>query len=161
MIIRIAPELRNPQPPDSCDPGVLFPIAFGYDTFTGEVLARSMSSSDIAVAVRHWLGCMLLLQAESQLPPVSHHDDCGRFSTNNQAREPSGSDLGGLTLRSGDEALRGPMKQIVNSVGVSGPQKKRRSVAQILRESYALFTKDEETVMAVKMVLGSAGRYST
>jgi hypothetical protein len=37
----------------------------------------------------------------------------------------------------------------------------RKSVAQILRASYALFAKDEETVMAVKMVLGSAIRSST
>ena len=52
------------------------------------------------------------------------------------------------------------MKQTVNSVGVSGPRKKRRSVAQILRESYALIAKDEVTLMAVKMVLGSAIQYS-
>ena len=48
------------------------------------------------------------------------------------------------------------MKQMVNIAGVSGPPKKRRTVAQILRALYALFAKDEETLMAVKMILGSA-----
>jgi hypothetical protein len=52
------------------------------------------------------------------------------------------------------------MKQMVNSVGGGGPQKKRKRVAQILLESYALFAKDEETLVAVKMVLGSAIRSS-
>jgi hypothetical protein len=52
------------------------------------------------------------------------------------------------------------MKQMVSDGGVNGPRKKRRSVAQILRESYALMTMDEETLMAVKMVLGSAIQFS-
>jgi len=45
------------------------------------------------------------------------------------------------------------MEQMVN---IAGPPKKRRTVAQILRALYALFAKDEETLMAVKMILGSA-----
>jgi len=49
------------------------------------------------------------------------------------------------------------MKQGVNRISGSGPQKKRKSVAQILRASYERFAKDEETHMAVKMVLGSRG----
>lgn len=50
------------------------------------------------------------------------------------------------------------MKQPVNKVCRSGPRKRRRSVAQILLASYALFAKDEETLMAVKKVLGSASQ---
>jgi hypothetical protein len=48
------------------------------------------------------------------------------------------------------------MKPSVNRISGSGPQKKRRSVAQILRDSYALFAEDEETLVAVKLVLGAA-----
>jgi hypothetical protein len=54
-----------------------------------------------------------------------------------------------------------PMKATITRISRSEPQTKRKSVAQILRASYALFAKDEETVMAVKMVLGSAIRSST
>jgi hypothetical protein len=50
------------------------------------------------------------------------------------------------------------MKQTIKGVGGSESQKKRRSVAQILRESYALFATDEETLMAVKVVLRSGVR---
>jgi hypothetical protein len=49
------------------------------------------------------------------------------------------------------------MKQRVNKINGRAGQGKRISVAQILRASYALFAKDEETYMAVKMVLGSRG----
>jgi hypothetical protein len=46
------------------------------------------------------------------------------------------------------------MKQMVKRIRTSEPQKRRKSVAPILRASYALFSKEEETLMAVKMVLG-------
>lgn len=46
------------------------------------------------------------------------------------------------------------MKQMVKRSRSSEPQRRRKSVAQILRESYAFFSKEEDTLVAVKMVLG-------
>jgi hypothetical protein len=47
------------------------------------------------------------------------------------------------------------MKATMTRNSGSEPQKKRKSVAQILRASHALFAKGAETRMAVKTVLGS------
>jgi len=46
------------------------------------------------------------------------------------------------------------MKRTVNKIEASGSSRRRKSVAQILRASYERFAKDEETVMAIKAVLG-------
>jgi len=46
------------------------------------------------------------------------------------------------------------MKRSVARAAGSGQRKRRKSVAQILRASYERFANDQETMMALKAVLG-------
>ena len=85
------------------------------------------------------------------------HQSYGRFSPTTKDGSPLGVISEGLLSPPVAEALRGSMNPSVNKISGDGPQKKRKGVAQILRASYALFAQDEETVMAVRMVLGSGG----
>jgi len=50
------------------------------------------------------------------------------------------------------------MKRMVNKIGGGGPQKRRRSVAQILRASYERFANDKETLIALRAVLGQGAK---
>jgi len=72
-------------------------IALGYGAVAERVLARSMSPSDNAVG--YWRGCMVLYCRPKASPRrCLIHQGCSQLSTNNQRREPSGSDLRGFRL---------------------------------------------------------------
>ena len=72
-------------------------IALGYGSVAEGVLARSVSPCDNAV--RYWRGCMVLYCRPKASPRrCLIHQGCSQLSTNNQRREPSGSDLRGLRL---------------------------------------------------------------
>ena len=47
------------------------------------------------------------------------------------------------------------MKQPTHRISGSGSQRQRKSVAQILRASDEQFAKDEESMVVVKLLLGS------
>lgn len=53
------------------------------------------------------------------------------------------------------------MKRMVNTTGNRGPQKRRKSVAQILRASYERFVEDEESLKIATMVLGRRSKANT
>jgi hypothetical protein len=54
-----------------------------------------------------------------------------------------------------------PMKAIIDKISGNRRQMRRKSVGQILRASYERFAKNEEAMMAVKLVLGSGIESST
>jgi hypothetical protein len=45
------------------------------------------------------------------------------------------------------------MKSKINGINRSGPQVRRKSVAQILRDSYERFSNDPDSLIALKAVL--------